>query len=458
MSNIQRPIASICRRCRRSGPLRRRSLVVALSTAAAVTLASCGSATTSKPTANGSTGSSSAPATKITLTYLSHWNTAPGTTIDNSVIKQFEKAHPGVTVKQIEVQSGTTYAKFETMAASGEYPSVYDMGNTYAGSLIPTGVVSQVDYKAAGYSSKSALLNAYLPGVFGAYQYQGKTYGIPEEVSNYATWALPGDFKAAGVPVPTTWNQVCADGPKLLKTVGGKVVQEEVALPTNLAAAQAIFFDAVSREFGSPDFNLVGTKSYLDSAPVIAAATMLQNLVYKCHAAVPSLNSSQQGADRYVYWEGKAAMMLTAGTWNAGSPSTYPKVKSQKAYPYPAGPNGTADDLYGYAFVVPKKASHQVLSWELAAALAGDGTTWLQKEGLFRGSKASSSAAAKIIPEWNTVWEPLYSKGVYIENLDKGSQIDSIIGSALDSILLSHANVKSTLASANAEIQPLLNK
>jgi multiple sugar transport system substrate-binding protein len=407
----------------------------------------------------GLAGPAAAEPSKITLTYLTHFNQPPGTTIDNQIIAKFEQQHPGVVVQQIEEQSGTEQTKYETLAAAGQYPNVYDMNSTDAGTIIDTGDASPVDFAALGYKSQAALLNTYLPGSAGAYMLNGILYGIPEEVSNYGSWVIPGDFKAAGVPVPTTWNQVCADGPKLLKVSGGKVVQEEVALPTNLSEAQAIFFDAVSREYGSSDFNLTGTQSYLTSKPVVAAATMLQNLVYKCHAAEPSLNSSQQGADRYVYWDGQAAMMLTAGTWETGPAKTYPKVRSEQAYPYPSGPDGTADDLYGLAYVVPKKAPNQMLSWQLAGALAAPSLTWLKEFGLFTGSKAAAnSPLSKVVPEWSTVWTSLYSKGVYLENLAHGDQIDSIIGSALDSILLGQANVKSTLASANAQIMPLLNK
>ena len=87
------------------------------------------------------------------------------------------------------------------------------------------------------------------------------------------------------------------------------------------------------------------------------------------------------------------------------------------------------------------------------------GTTWLKQFGLFTGTKAvANSAAAQAIPQWSKVWEPLYAKGKYLENLDHGDQIDSIISSALDSILLSDSNVKSALATANAQIIPLLNQ
>ena len=109
--------------------------------------------------------------------------------------------------------------------------------------------------------------------------------------------------------------------------------------------------------------------------------------------------------------------------------------------------------------MVPKKTPNQTLSWQLAGALAAPSLTWLKEFGLFTGSKAAAnSPLSKSVPEWSTVWTPLYSKGVYLENLAHGDQIDSIIGSALDSILLGQANVKSTLASANAQILPLLNK
>jgi ABC-type glycerol-3-phosphate transport system substrate-binding protein len=437
-------------RCR-LGPLWRHKIYGAGAATAALLLA----------TSTVGAGTAGASSAKVTLTYLTHNNEPPATTLDNAIIAKFEKQHPGVVVKQIEEMSGTTYTKFETMASAGDYPNVYDMYQGYAGSIIPTGVASPVDYKALGYTSQSAFLRTYLPGSFGAYKYNGKAYGIPDEVSNYVAWVIPGDYKAAGVPVPSTWAQVCADGPKMLKKVRGRVVQEELALPTTLPASQAIMFDAISREYGSSDFNLAGTKSYLTSPPVIAAATMLQNLVYKCHAAVPSLNSSAEGADRIVYWDGHAAMDLTMGTWNSDSYKTYPKVRSQVAYPYPGTkPGETANDLYGYAQIVPKRAPNQALSWQLAAALAGPGLSWLKEEGAFTGAKsvADSPTTNKVVPHWSTFWKPEYAKGVYVENLVKGPQIDQIIGSALDSILLSDANVKSTLQSANAQILPLLNK
>ncbi len=397
---------------------------------------------------------------KITLTYLTHFNNGPAYALDVSVIKQFEASHPGVQVQQIIEQSGTEQAKFEAMSAAGTPPNVYDMADTYAGALIPTGVVSPVDYKDIGYSSESDLLNSFLSGSVGRVPVQRSRLRHPRRAFQLCRLGHAGRFQGGRAGRPDHVEPGVYGRPKMLKMSGSKVVQEEVALPTNLAPGQAIMFDTVSREFGSPDFNLAGTKSYLTSAPVIAAATMLQNLVYKCHASVPSLNSSTQGAERYVYWNGNAAMLLTAGTWEAGAVATYPKVKSEVAYPYPKSPSGTtADDLYGYAYVVAKHATEQSLSWELAAALAAPGSSWLKEEGLFTGAKTvANSATAKAIPEWTSLWEPLYSKGVYIENLNNSTQIDDIIGSAIDSIILSDANVKSTLQGANAQILPLLNK
>lgn len=406
-------------------------------------------------------GSSSA--SHVTITFLTHYNQPPLSTEAQSVATKFEKEHPGVTVKIQALESGTEDAKFQTLASAGTPPNVFDMDNVFGAELLSKNVLSSVDYKAAGYSNASAFKNAYVPGALTAYTHNGQIYGVPAEYSNYLAWMNVNEFQAAGLSVPTTWDQVCQDGPKMTKSSGGKITQEELALPTTLPGAQFIALDAITTEFGSPLFNAAGTKSNLTSAPVIKALTMLQNLVYQCQATYPSLNSSQEGADRLTYGAGQAAMMLTGGSWFTGSlQSQYPTIKppASQPEPYPTAPgHPPANISYGYAYVVPRDAPNQSLSWAFASALGRAGADWFKAGGLYTGQKSvNQSSAAKDFPYWSSKWQPALAHSTYMGNLVNGNQIDDIVGSALDNIIENHADVKSTMQSANQQVEPLLNQ
>jgi multiple sugar transport system substrate-binding protein len=427
-----------------------RRIAIGLVPMLALVLAACGGGST---TAN----------QHVTITFLTHYNQPPLSTIAQSVASKFEKAHPGVTVKIEALESGTEDAKFQTLASAGDPPNVFDMDNVFGADLLSKGVLSPVDYSAAGYSSQSALQKAYVNGALTAYSSGGKLYGIPAEYSNYLAWDNVKEFTAAGLSVPKTWQQVCADGPKMTQTANGKITHEELALPTNLAGAQYISLDAITTEFGRPLINAAGTKSYLTSSAVIKAMTMLQNLVYSCHAAYPALNSSEQGADRLVYESGQAAMLLTGGSWfTGGLDSSFPALKPpvSQPEPYPTQPGVPAANIsYGYAYVVPKAAPNQQLDWAFAAALGNDGAAWFNGGGLYTGqSVVNKSSAAKSFPYWSSTWEPALSHATYMGNLVNGNQIDDIIGAAFDNIIEDHANVSSAMQSANSQVQPLLNQ
>ncbi len=411
----------------------------------------------------GGGGGSGDPNGAATLTYLTHFNQVPGSAIEKKVVNAFEKAHPKVKVRIMALQSGTEFTKFQTLASAGSPPDVYLADSSIMSALLSHKVLAPVDYKAVGVRDKNALESQYISGVFDGYTVDGMTYGLPEEYSNYGSWVNVKAFKDAGLDVPTTWDQVCQDGSKLLRKKNGKVVQEEVALPTNLSVSQVYFLDAVAREFGSPLFNASGTKSNLTSKATVNAFTMLQNLVYKCNAAVPSLNSSTQGADRLVFGSGQAAMMFTGGAWYLGSLKQQYKAVAppiSAAYPYPTtGGAEPASESYGYAWVVPKAGKNQTLAWKLAKALADAGNEDFTQMGLFDGRKSvGSSKAATSQPFWTSVWQPALAHSSYAVSLANGSQIDDIIGNAFDDIILHHGNVKSALQNADKQVQPLLNQ
>jgi multiple sugar transport system substrate-binding protein len=397
----------------------------------------------------------------ITLTVLRSYSSSE-TALYAKYSREFSAMHPGVVIKWVRPVTGTTLTKFETLDAAGDAPNVYMSEDANAAVLMARGALAPVDYKALGVPGFGALAKQYVsPQSLDAYVKNGVLYGIPQQLSNYGTFVNTKAFAAAHVPVPKTWAQVCADGPRLLVESGGTVQQEELALPINFPAAEVKIVDAVAAEYGKPIFNGTGTRSFLTSPQAIAALTMLQNLVYKCHAFVPALNGSTSAAERELFGEGRAAMVMDVGAWYGPVLKvSYPEVaRVARVVAYPSGPGGVSvDPGYSYAYVVARSASNQGLSWDLVDYMKGTGLQELAMTGTFSGLKSvAGDKVAQKIPYWNTVWVPTLRKALFLPSLANASEIEQDVSNAYDSILLDHANVASALRSASANIAPLLN-
>lgn len=393
--------------------------------------------------------------TKATIVLFKHYNSFEKA-YDKLMITGFERKYPDVTVREDLVPPAEEYTKFATLAAGGDPPNVYVDYDAYG--LLAKNELVPIDYKALGVTRAQLEKEYTSPSVFNDFEKGGQLYGIPEELSNYAAFVNKSYYTAAGLAVPTTWNQVCADGPKMLvKNGSGTTTRDEVAFPVNFPAGEILVMNAIATEFGEPLFNSSGTKSNLMSAPVVAAFQMLQNLVYKCQAFDPALGGGTSTIERTLYSQGSTAMVLDVGSWFTTQP-TKTVQKESVVTPYPTDPgHPSVSPNYQYDYTVQRGTTNQALSWKYVGYLKSLGDVAF-KLGLYSGLKSlSTTSTAKTLPFWNSVWVPTLKTGVYLPSLRNGTQIATDLGDAYDSIILSHANVKQALASANGQIGPLLN-
>ncbi|MCL6444394.1 MAG: extracellular solute-binding protein [Alicyclobacillus sp.] len=399
-----------------------------------------------------------------TIVYLNHFTSGPSSKYDREVAQEFEKSHPGVKVQLDEVQDSDTSTKFQTMVASGQPPSVYDMGQTEFQQALDAGILSPVDYSAFGVNGYDEFARQYIPGALAAYRSGDTLYGVPEEMSNYLAFVNTKYFREAGIKnLPKSWHDVFVDARKLTKrNSAGQIVREEIALPMNFPVAEYLVVDAIARDFGNGLFNADGTKSNLTSPAVVKAFETLQALVYRYHAFYPALNGTTSASERDLFGQGKAAMILDAGVWFQSTlQQQYPNVwKYTQPIPYPtqSGRPGKSE-LYGYAWVVPKNASNQQLCWEFVHFLQQHALGYYKNAGVMSGVKtlANSKELAQT-KYWKAVWLPSYQRGVYETSLKNNSQILDILDQAYAKILLKNAPVKPTLEDANQQIIPLLNR
>ncbi|KAF4407310.1 MULTISPECIES: extracellular solute-binding protein [Streptomyces] len=116
----------------------------------------------------------------------------------------FEKKHPGVDVRYVNVPFGEANAKFKNAAG----------GNSGAPDVMRTEVAWVADFANLGYlaplDGTPALdeVDDYLPQAVGSTEFEDKTYAAPQTIDTLGLFYNKRILKEAGVEVPKTWEDV----------------------------------------------------------------------------------------------------------------------------------------------------------------------------------------------------------------------------------------------------------
>ena len=149
---------------------------------------------------------------KVKVIYWAH-NFEPRVELDKQYIEQFMQENPDIEV-EYEVIPSDFDAKLRTALASGQGPDLFAQWNGDMGTFFAEGVIAPVSAEALGLASQEELMNQYVSpeNTLQGAIFDGKLYGIPNEVSIYACYANKAMFTEAGLDAetdfPTTWEQM----------------------------------------------------------------------------------------------------------------------------------------------------------------------------------------------------------------------------------------------------------
>jgi ABC-type glycerol-3-phosphate transport system substrate-binding protein len=179
--------------------------------AAAATVLAAG---TLSACASGSGGASSSSG-KVTLTFGSYAWQGPTIAANKRIVAQWNKAHPDIQVKYIQMDPNTVHDKLVTEFASNTAPDIiHDEADDLAG------FAKQGYIRNLSPDLPADLKNGISQGVWNSVTFNGGVYGIPSLLQSYVVFANASLFKQAGVPLPTlqhpwTWDQFAAAAKKL---------------------------------------------------------------------------------------------------------------------------------------------------------------------------------------------------------------------------------------------------
>jgi raffinose/stachyose/melibiose transport system substrate-binding protein len=316
---------------------KRAVFAVAVAAATGLVLAACSSGGSSS--SNGASSTSSGGA-KVTLTWWNNANTQPLLGVFQTIIKQFEAAHPNITIHNVPMQNELFKTKV-TPALRGNSPP--DMFQQWGSGQQATQVQSG---KLADISSLVSPWISSLGTPATEWQTDGKWYGVPYDLHVVGFWYRKDLFQQAGITTtPTTIPELEADDAALRAhgitpiTVGSKdgwpdafwweyFAVRECSQSTITSAMSGVSLSAPCFVKASADLN----------------AFMKTNPFQTGFLGTPA--QSVPNSSVALLANGKAAMELQ-GDWDpgAGAGLTSDKNLFSKLgwFPFPSVPGGAGD-------------------------------------------------------------------------------------------------------------------
>jgi multiple sugar transport system substrate-binding protein len=243
------------------------------------------------------TGSATA---KITITEEDYFNTPGQIAALNAYAKQFEKKHPGVTIKRQYVPFANLDTKLLTQATAHDLPNLLAVDNPFVSTMISTGQLIPLS-NLKGFSKKG-----YYPAVINEGFSNGKYYSLPVAGANsIALMYNIAMLKAANISPPKTWDELVAAA-KALTTSDHYGIALTCEAAEDTTWQWEPFFWSNGGKF---------TFANIASAPGVQALNLWKQLIDNGSASKDCLNWSQTPAASTQFIDGKAAMMVN-GPWN----------------------------------------------------------------------------------------------------------------------------------------------
>ncbi|HET8523788.1 MAG TPA: extracellular solute-binding protein, partial [Thermomicrobiales bacterium] len=157
-----------------------------------------------------------------------------------TVLKDFEAANPSVKV-DYQPTPANYAVKLQTDIAAGTVADVFYVDSLVAPDLMSREVLMPLDDRMASSGVKA---DDFYPGLIQAFQYNGKTYGLPKDWSSLANVYGVKAFSDAGIEKPpATWDELRTVG----QTLKDKTGEARINLPPDFARFIAFLYEGGGR-------------------------------------------------------------------------------------------------------------------------------------------------------------------------------------------------------------------
>ncbi|MEV0782613.1 extracellular solute-binding protein [Streptomyces sp. NPDC050423] len=315
--------------------MRRGITATALVAALALAATACGS---DDDSSNGTSKSSGELSGTVTW-----WDTSTAGSEDKvfkKIAEGFEKEHPKVDVKYVNVPFGDAQNKFKNAAQAGSgAPDVIRSEVAWTPEFADLGYLAPLD-------GTPALRKAddFLKQAAASTEYKGKTYAVPQVIDSMGIFYNKKIFKEAGVEVPTTVDE--------LKTVSKKIKTKTGKTGFYLRGDDAYWFLSFLYGEGGDMVDAADKSVTIDNPAGVKAMKVVKDLVDSGAAKTDATDGWENMQSSFK--DGKVAMMIN-GPWAVADTYTGKEFKDKDnlgVAPVPAGSAGQGAPQGGHNLAV----------------------------------------------------------------------------------------------------------
>lgn len=279
------------------------------------------------------------------------------------IIKSFEAANPGITVKLTVFPYEQYQSKALLAMKGGTGPDVLSLDQIWTAQFAAAKLVSPIDSQLAG--SKDIKKADFFPGAWASNEYAGKTWGVPLNADVWEQMYYNADlFRAAGLDPdkpPTTWTEWNADAAKLTDKANDQYGMSLIGCKNEAAVVLSN-----SLLFSNGGSIISGDKSKYDSAANIAGLKQYATLASYAPPGVAAV-CEQDAVSRFT--AGKAAMLLD-GSWQQDTMKTAAKFDWRIATPPSPAGKTFVGALGGFNLAVSAKSKDSALAFKWIQAVS----------------------------------------------------------------------------------------
>ncbi len=373
------------------------------------------------------------------------------------MVAQYEKAHPGVKVSTLYVNSDNTLQKVQTAVAGGAPPDIAYLYGSWAPNVAKiSSVVTLTDLV----KKPSVNWSDFWVGERDVATVNGRVIGMPALVDNLAVVYNKTLFAKAHLPLPGpdwTWSQFEADAKKL--TIGS-IKQFGTAYVTPGSEDTVWHWEALLWEAGGQILNSDDTKAAFDSPAGLTALDALRTMAVTDKSMYLDPTDS---AYANLFNSGKLGMLVT-GPWDL---SAFPNVKYgvqvMPSFPGATGGHQTISGPDNWVIfnngATRVKAAEDFLLWLTAPAqdkyftLKTGNLPTRQSTARSPGYQAHMDAT---LPDVSAFIANLGNVKQARPQLANYPQVSQVIGTMIVAVLLGKQQPKAALDAAAAKVNQIL--
>ncbi len=404
--------------------------------------------TTFSVAASGSTEATSGP---THLTMWNYWDGQNGEAL-KSLIDEYQKANPGVTIENVFIGWGDLLTKLQTAAQSNSGPDLAAVDMVWMPTLVETGRIVPID----GYmSSSNVAATSFYPELLKPGNHGGHQLSLPVSTNNLELFYNKDLFRKAGLDPnkpPQTWQELIDYAKKMTATDGSQWGMELYTQTGEGLTWQAQVY--IWQEGG--DFLGADGKSVAFNGPNSQKAiSFLQDLIQKYKVA-PLANWG-------LFGQGKAAMTVDGSWMVSGYASSAPFDWGTARVPVPADGRPATNMGGEQAFIMQSNQTQQNAAWNFLKWFVSTGTqvSWDMKTGFMPNSASVASDPGYL--SWVDKTEPRLK--AFVDNqkyaharpsVAEYPQISDIFSQEVEKAFHNTTDVKSALDTAAQRVAQLI--